>query len=785
MIEQIRTSARASKVIDVAHRHDMRAKRQIFPRIRMIVAGAAAAGLFAAMELRAAEPGKKLEFNRDVRPILSENCYACHGPDKNSRKGKFRLDVREEALKKEAFAPGKPDDSELVRRINTTNLDDLMPPPDSNKHLTQAQKDILKRWVAEGAEYQLHWAYIKPVRPAIPATKNSKWVRNPIDAFILYDLEAQKMSPSKEAEKNVLLRRLSLDLIGLPPTPGELDAFLKDKSAKAYERQVDRLLKSPHFGERMAVPWLDLARFADTVGYHGDQNMNDFPYRDYVINAYNSNKPFDQFTIEQLAGDLLPHPTTEQLVATGFNRLNMVTREGGAQPGEYLAKYGADRVRTVATTWLGSTMGCCECHDHKFDPFLTKDFYSMKAFFADIRQWGVYMDYGYTPNPDLRGFSNDHPFPPETTVDSPYLHRRLDRVEQRIAEWVKDSMAKVDKDREARQAFETWRAWSGGYLKQNPDGWTVLKPATNNEAAETKEQYTTEPDGAIVFNAKTREATEIKLPLGEGWIAAVRLELLPRKEHGDGILMGKVKNDSAMVTLAASIKPADGGEVKHISFYHAEADHKEKRYANGYEILGVQEGWKTEIVAEKSRQTAVYLASKAVRAKDGDMLTVKLERNLIGCVRISISPFAAEDPLKSGAGEMAAWLKGGSRNEEKLGMVYLLSTRADTDGLAEYKKLNEEAQGYWGGKSPTVVTVAWKPAETRVLPRGNWQATNGEVVLPAVPHFLPQVSNPEGRRLTRLDLAKWLVSPENPLTARTVMNRTWKQFFQRHLGGGG
>ena len=397
--------------------------------------------------------GKKLEFNRDIRPILSENCYACHGPDKNSRKGKFRLDQREAALEKGAFKPGNPDDSELVRRINATNLDDLMPPPDSNKHLTQAQKDKLKRWIAEGAEYQPHWAYIKPVRPEIPATNNAKWVRNPIDAFVLHDLEAQKMKPAKEAEKNILLRRLSLDLIGLPPTPQELDAFLKDKSPNAYERQVDRLLKSPHYGERMAVPWLDLARFADTVGYHGDQNMNDFPYRDYVINAYNRNKPFDQFTIEQLAGDLLPQPTTEQLVASGFNRLNMVTREGGAQPGEYLAKYGADRVRTVATTWLGSTMGCCECHDHKFDPFSTKDFYSMKAFFADVRQWGVYVDYGYTPNPDLKGFGNDHPFPPEIFVDSPYLQRRLDRVERRIAEWTSEAMKKVNADRQIAQGL--------------------------------------------------------------------------------------------------------------------------------------------------------------------------------------------------------------------------------------------------------------------------------------------------------------------------------------------
>ena len=233
------------------------------------------------------------------------------------------------------------------------------------------------------------------------------------------DAGIENVSSAKEAERRTLLRRLSLDLIGLPPTPEEMDAYLADTSAAAYEKQVDRLLASPHYGERMAVPWLDAVRFADTVGFHGDQNQNVFPYRDYVIDAFNKNKPFDQFTIEQLAGDLLPNPTEEQLIATCFNRLNMMTREGGAQA-EGISRQVSGRPRaTVAGAWLGSTMGCCECHDHKFDPFKTKDFYSLSAFWADVKQWGVYMDYGYSPNPDLKGFSNDHPFPPEAKVTNP------------------------------------------------------------------------------------------------------------------------------------------------------------------------------------------------------------------------------------------------------------------------------------------------------------------------------------------------------------------------------
>jgi len=358
-------------------------------------------------------PSRPIEFNRDVRPILSENCFVCHGHDKNNRKAKLRLDVREVALERGAIVPGKPDESKLVDHIFAENPDDLMPPPDSHKALTAAQKEVLKAWIAAGAAYEPHWAYIQPKRPAVPQPSDTAWVRNPIDAFILEALEGKCVRPSPEADKRTLLRRLSLDLIGLPPTPEEVNAFLADPSPAAYEHQVDRLLGSPHFGERMAVPWLDLARYADTVGYHGDQNQNNFPYRDYVISSFNQDKPFDQFTIEQLAGDLLPNPSVEARIATGFNRQNMMTREGGAQAKEYLAKYAADRVRTVSMAWLGSTMGCAECHDHKYDPFTSKDFYQMEAFFADLKQWGVYADYAYTPAEELKGFGNDHPFPPD------------------------------------------------------------------------------------------------------------------------------------------------------------------------------------------------------------------------------------------------------------------------------------------------------------------------------------------------------------------------------------
>jgi hypothetical protein len=299
-----------------------------------------------------------ISFNRDIRPIMSDTCFHCHGFDSKTREAGMRLDVREEALKPTKndlipIVPGKPEESEIIQRI--MDAGDPMPPETMHKNLTSAQKELFRRWVAEGAVYEPHWAYTPLVKPEVPRVKK---VTNPIDAFIQARLAEKKIKPSPEAEKTRLLRRVSLDLTGLPPTAAETAAFLADRSRNAYEKQVERLLASPHHGERMAVWWLDIARFSDTVGFHGDQNQRIFPYRDYVINAFNTNKRFDQFTAEQLAGDLLPNPTIEQRVATGYNRLNMMTREGGAQSAEYLAKYGAERVRGVSAAWFGSTFGC-------------------------------------------------------------------------------------------------------------------------------------------------------------------------------------------------------------------------------------------------------------------------------------------------------------------------------------------------------------------------------------------------------------------------------------------
>lgn len=344
--------------------------------------------LLVAEAARAAPP---VDFARDVRPILTTSCFACHGPDEKTRKAKLRLDLRDEAVKSGAIVPGKPEESEMVRRVCENDPDSRMPPEKSKKPpLTAAQVATVKQWIAEGAKYTDHWSFAKLARPEVPAIENPKFpLRNPIDNFILYRLQQEGVTPAKEADRVTLIRRLHFDLTGLPPTPEEVKAFVEDKDPEAYEKVVERLLASPHYGERMAVWWLDLVRYADSIGYHSDNPMSVWLFRDYVIRAFNENLPFDQFTIEQLAGDLLPKPTKWQRIATAYNRLLQTTEEGGAQAREYEAKYAADRVRNFGQVWLGGTLMCAECHNHKFDPYTQADFYSVAAFFADIQEPAV------------------------------------------------------------------------------------------------------------------------------------------------------------------------------------------------------------------------------------------------------------------------------------------------------------------------------------------------------------------------------------------------------------
>ena len=368
-----------------------------------------------------------VDFNREIRPILSDKCFSCHGPDKKERKGRLRLDLEESARnpKKSAIVAGKPRDSKLIQRITSDDEEELMPPPESGKSLTQQEKELLSRWIAEGAAWSEHWAYAPPKKHALPAVKKTAWPANWIDRFALEHIEKSGREPAPDADPATLLRRLYFDLTGLPPEPGVVDAFRADPAPKAYEAILDRLLASEHYGERMAAYWLDLVRFADTVGYHGDQDHSISPYRDWVIDSFNDDLPFDQFTREQLAGDLLPKAGTGQLIATGYNRLLQTSHEGGVQAKEYNAMYAADRVRNVSQVWMGATMGCAQCHDHKYDPYTAKDFYAMAAFFADVDDTA-----------HLRNGTNSLPTrrDPEISVLNRKQRRRLAALDKNIAE---------------------------------------------------------------------------------------------------------------------------------------------------------------------------------------------------------------------------------------------------------------------------------------------------------------------------------------------------------------
>jgi hypothetical protein len=389
-------------------------------------------GLFAGKDLGG------VDFARDIRPLLSDNCFACHGPDAKQRKADLRLDTREGALVDidgtSAVVPGKPSESELVRRVTTDDEDSLMPPPDSGKKLDATQKALLQRWIAEGAEYELHWSYKAVTRPTPPRVKNDSFVLNDIDRFVLATLRARGHEPAREADRRTLIRRLSFDLTGLPPTWEQVRAFVADSSPRAFGKLVDRLLASPHYGERMAIYWLDLVRYADTMGYHSDNEQTKPLYREYVIDAFNDNLPFDQFTREQLAGDQLPDSTRRQLIASGYNRLNMTTREGGSQPKEYIAIYLGDRVRNVSGVWMATTLGCTECHDHKFDPFTSRDFYSLGAFFSDLEETPVGPQ-KYTPLPTTAQQANVDKLKKQIPVLEAMLNKQTPALDDALASW--------------------------------------------------------------------------------------------------------------------------------------------------------------------------------------------------------------------------------------------------------------------------------------------------------------------------------------------------------------
>ena len=738
----------------------------------------------------AAEPDR-VSFNRDIRPIMSDTCFHCHGNDAGTREAGLRLDVRDAALAETAggvvpIVPGDPDSSAVIKRI--FDAEDPMPPESAHKPLSDRQKELLRRWIAEGAVYEPHWAYAPLVRPALPAGREAE---HPIDAFLDEKLAAQGIAPAAEARPEVLARRLALDLTGLPPEaalPGDRPA------AETPAALVDALLESPHYGERMAVWWLDIARYADTVGFHGDQNQRIFPYRDYVIDAFNANTPFDRFTREQLAGDLLPNPTPEQLVATGYNRLNMMTREGGAQPKEYLAKYGAERVRSVAAAWFGSTFGCAECHDHKFDPITSRDFYELQAFFADMKQWGVYANYGYTPEPELVGVNNDSPFPPEIEVESPWMVQELARSRAALERHLAEAAARLAADRSAQAAQAAWEGQIVPFLASHPSGWLAAAP---DDVQVTK-------DGKAIAERRTVVSAPhffaSEKPLGKGEavratfvpeglpaVAAVRVgvAVVPATvADGPDGKAAPAKPSGGTVTLSLAVVDAQG-KSRALKLRAGDATAKMPVHRGGAEVPGVDDEWRLpkEPPAD-GRLEAVWLLAAPAALAPGDRIVATLAGSGTIPVSIAFSPLAAAQPLEVAGPEDLEALAAprGARSAAvaaRAATAFLLATSHDAAAAARTHELAAHIRGLFGGRTWTMVTQrAAKPLDIRVLPRGNWQDESGPMVLPATPAFLPgRIASTPERRLSRLDLANWLVSDTNPITPRAVMNRLWALFF--------
>ncbi|MDX2030460.1 MAG: PSD1 and planctomycete cytochrome C domain-containing protein [Blastocatellia bacterium] len=785
--------------------------RPVF-RLKVLMLGVVllGGGFAKVAERAAAQTVREVNFNRDIRPIFSGACFRCHGPDKGARKAGLRLDLREEATKRARsgaipIVPGRPEESEIVRRIFSTEKGVVMPPEEAHKILTAEQKALVRRWVAEGAKYEGHWAYQPLRRPAIPtvSTTGAAPRRNPIDDFIQARLEKEGLTSSPEADRRTLIRRVSLDLTGIPPTPQEVARFVADASPDAYEKLVDRLLASPRHAEKQAMHWLDAVRYADTAGFHGDNAFPAWPYRDYVLRAFRDNKPFDEFTREQLAGDLLPNATIEQRVASAYNRLNRVSAEGGVQPKEYLAKYAADRVRTTSTVWLGATMGCAECHDHKFDPFLTRDFYSMKAFFADIRESGLVPDRG------RNAWGSKMAIPTEEQK------RGLDRLNRQLG-YLDTEMAE-----RGRALAEQRAAWERRTLADFEAGrlaWQLQRPMTAMAANGTSlriyndEKLTVAPyrggnliteeitgDGLVVAGGANpdNETYTITFKPGAGeWTAlgvqAVQDESLPADRFARG-------SDRFVLTeVEAEVASGGGGRPQRLAFVLATTDGFGQQIENPAMAAidgDPKTGWGISFGDGRDGFLALRLA-QTVRTEAGSVVTVRLRhdsawrRAVMGRFRLALSAGAHSwpdhlvklpRPLKGLPADLATALR---EPEEK-------RTESQRKAISDHfrwaspelqplvvraARLEAERDLLDAQVARVMVVETIPPRETRILPRGNFLDESGEIVQPAVPMAFGALDLGD-RRGTRLDLANWIVSRDNPLTARVFANRQWRLFF--------
>ena len=741
----------------------------------------------------------EIAYNRDIRPILAENCFACHGPDSAARKGDLRLDRADMATAMKAIVAGKPDESGVVHRIFSADPDEVMPPPSTKKTLSVEQKEMLKRWIASGAQYQPHWSFIAPKRPALPAVKQADWVRNPIDTFVLSRLEAAGLTPAAEADRRTLARRLSLDLTGLPPAPEIVDAFVADQSAGAYEKYVDKLMESPQWGEHRGRYWLDAARYADTHGIHFDNFREMWTYRDTVIAAFNKNTPFDQFTIEQLAGDLLPGKSMEQYIESGFNRCNITTSEGGTIPEEYYVLYARDRTETFGQVWLGMTVGCAVCHDHKFDPVTARDFYSLAAFFNNTTQNA--MD------------GNAKDTPPIITVPLESDKPRWDALPAEIAA----AKSQVESRKQAaRPAFDQWLATAtpATLAASVPEDNLAFHAPLNEGSGKTTN---------VIVDGQPRE-----LPLQDSaqWTDGVSSKALQLQGAACDLAdVGDFEKDQAFSLSAwVRLQPNDsqgalaarmdrpGNGYRGWDFWvqgRRIGTHIINRWPeDGLKVVG-----QAQLKANEWTHVAITYdgSAKAAGVKiyyNGQLQNTNVENDKLKSTIKTNVPFRigqrSEGEPISGAGlqDLRIYKRPLTQPEvESMAKVTRFSGILAKSAADRTDAEKNEVYPWWLGTNDTPFqelsarvtglegelnaiktrgTIAHvmqeKPDEAMayILFRGEYDKRRDQVK-PMTPEAL--LPFPADAPRNRLGLAKWLLEPSHPLTARVTVNRFWQELF--------
>lgn len=724
---------------------------------------------------------EKLSYNRDIRPVLSKNCFSCHGPDEHGREAELRLDVAADAYLggesgDPSIVPGKPEESLLVKRIRHHSPRRVMPPPDSHRQLTDQEKDLLERWIREGAEYEGHWAFQPPTKAEIHPARET----HPIDHFVADRLNKEGLQFSPEADRPTLLRRASFDLTGLPPTPAEIDAFVRDPDPGAFERQIDRLLASPRFGEHQAVAWLDASRYADTNGYSIDGGRHQWLWRDWVIKAFNDNKPYDVFLTEQLAGDLLPGATEQQQVASGFNRNNANTHEGGTIAEENLVNYVADRVKTTSEVFMGLTMACAQCHDHKFDPISIRDYYRFFAFFNTVDDAALDGDGGINSKPFIHAGS---------CLSTP---EEIESVQRELAA-ARDELARPDPD-----GLAAWIQSSAADLASAGRDFSLIPLSAESATSPNgdPDRIKIQADGSVTIDHGDYAAYNVmlRLPPDAGPIRGIRVEFTPTEKSGGKLGFHQaagLEQNFVLSTLTTSVSPFPAFNVDLNAMLPMQRI-SASAWQDGFGPEFLHDTTPTNGWAPPTGATSPHVVTvtfeKPIDPSATPFLTTELMFNYArgaSPARFRILAFRGHDDGSPHPPDVTAQLRKPEADRSPADLQALEAyyrTHAPATSALRHRIANlEERLSVLTGKHPVMVmNTAEKPRTTHILDRGLYSAP-GEIVKPGTPLSLPPLEEPADRELNRLDLARWLTRPDHPLTARVHVNRVWLSLFGKGL----